>query len=86
MRFLLIPVGFFLGALIARSFFLDLIEEGVFRAGWESAKHIHVGYDELRFALKTDTGQKIFAGAIIGTAGGAISAWLMGKVAPRRAK
>lgn len=86
MRFLLIPLGAFVGALIARGFFLDAADELVFRAAWAAIDVIHITTRDVRLFLKTDAGQKIAAGAVIGLVSGFAVAWMMGKLRPARAK
>lgn len=84
MRWLLIPLFALMGALIARSFFLDALEEIAFRGVWEMRQHITVNWDNFRQALRTDTGQKIFAGFVVGGLLGFASAWTVGKLSPAK--
>jgi hypothetical protein len=80
MRWLLIPLFALMGALIARSFFLDGIEEMAFRAVWAGRELIEVNSDNIRRALRTDTGQKIAAGFVVGGLAGFATAWTVGKL------
>jgi hypothetical protein len=80
MRWLLIPLLALMGALIARSFFLDAIEEMAFRAAWAGREFVKIDWENFRLAMKTDTGQKIAAGFVIGGLMGFASAWTVGKL------
>lgn len=82
MRWLLIPLFAFMGALIARSFFLDSLEEMAFRATWAARELIDVSWDNFRNAMRTDTGQKIAAGFVAGGLAGFATAWTVGKLSP----
>lgn len=80
MRWLLIPLFALMGALIARSFFLDALEEMAFRGFWAAREHIAFNWDNFRSAMRTDTGQKIAAGFVVGGLAGFATAWTVGKL------
>ena len=79
MRWLLIPVLALAGALIARSFFMDALDEVALRGAWAVRGLFDVSWSNIRAALKTDAGMKIAVGFGVGAIVGAGLAVAMGK-------
>ena len=86
LRWLLIPLFAFMGALIARSFFLDFLEEAAFRAVWAASDYVKIDWELFKRLMRTEPGQKILVGFVIGGVAGFASAWVVGKLSPSAKK